>query len=145
MRGLLESIGQPELLDDPRFSGRGPRMRNAAVLNEVIAAWTSQRSSSDVVRELLDKHGVPCAPVRKPTEVLHDRRLHDSGALMHLAHPDFGPVDAVGMGLPIRFSATPSQFDQPAMALGRANEEIYGGLLKLSREEIGALREEGVV
>ncbi|MCY1291619.1 hypothetical protein D9M68_527790 [compost metagenome] len=85
--------------------------------------------SADALRmrgpRLLDKRGVPCAPVRKPDEVLHDQRLHDSGALMRL---------------PIRFSATPSQFGKPAMALGGANEEVYGGLLKLSRDEIDALR-----
>ncbi|MEM5428031.1 CoA transferase [Cupriavidus oxalaticus] len=145
MRGLLEAMDQAALLDDPRFSSRGPRMRNASALNEAIAAWTRQRSTAEVVSELLDKRGVPCAPVRKPDEVLHDQRLHDSGALMRLAHPELGQVDAVGMGLPIRFSATPSQFDKPAMALGGANEEVYGGLLKLSQDEIDALREEGVV
>lgn len=145
MRGLLESIGQPALLDDPRFSSRGPRMRNAGALNEIICGWTSRRSTAAVVSDLLDKRGVPCAPVRKPDEVLHDQRLHDSGALMTLSHPQAGPVDAVGMGLPIRFSATPSQFDQPAMALGGANDEIYGGLLKLSPQELRALREAGIV
>ncbi|CAG2147276.1 CaiB/BaiF CoA transferase family protein [Cupriavidus numazuensis] len=145
MRGLLDAVGQPELLDDPRFSTRGPRMRNASELNAVIEAWTRQHSTREVVGELLDKRGVPCAPVRTPTQVLHDRRLHDSGAVMDLVHPEFGPIGAVGMGLPIRFSATPSQFDQPAMALGAANAEIYGGLLKLSPQEIAALEEVGVV
>jgi formyl-CoA transferase len=145
MRALLETVGHPELLDDPRFSTRGPRMRNARELNAVIQQWTSQHSTADVVRELLDRRGVPCAPVRKPDEVLHDRRLHDSGALMDLAHPTFGPVDAVGMGLPIRFSATPSQFDQPAMPLGSSNEEIYGGLLKLTEQDIKDLQRSGVV
>ena len=145
MRALLECIGRPELLDDPRFSTRGPRMRNAAALNEVIGAWTAQHRSADVVRELLDKRGVPCAPVRSPAEVLEDRRLHDSGALMRLAHPSYGAVDAVGMGLPIRFSVTPSQFDEPAMALGGANGEIYGRLLELGEQDIAALRAKGVI
>lgn len=145
MRGLLEAIGEPALRDDPRFSGRGPRMRNAAALNEIIAAWTRQRGTAEVVRELLERRGVPCAPVRKPDEVLHDHRLHDSGALVKLVHPDFGEVDAVGMGLPIRFSATPSQFDQPAMTLGGANEEIYCGLLELDPKELEALQEMRIV
>jgi crotonobetainyl-CoA:carnitine CoA-transferase CaiB-like acyl-CoA transferase len=145
LRGLLEAIGESILLDDPRFSTRGPRMRNAAVLNGLIAEWTKQHSTADVVHELLDKRGVPCAPVRKPAEMLRDPRLHASGALTDLVHPKFGPVDAVGMGLPIRFSATPSQFDQPAMALGGANDEIYVGLLQLSQQELGTLREQGIV
>lgn len=145
MRGLLEAIGQPAFLDDPRFSSRGPRMRNAAALNQSIAEWTRQHVTADVVRKLFADRGVPCAPVRKPLEVLHDSRLQKSGALMNLSHPRFGPVDAVGMGFPIQFSATPSQFDQPAMALGEANQEIYGGLLNLGPQELGALREMGVV
>ncbi len=145
MRGLLDAIGHPELMDDPRFSSRGPRMRNAAELNKLIEAWTQQRSAADVVSELLGKRGVPSAPVRTPTEVLHDRRLHESGALMTLTHPELGEVDAVGMGLPIRFSASTAQFDQPATALGAANAEVYGGLLKLSPQEIESLREQGVV
>lgn len=145
MRALLETVGRPELLDDPRFSTRGPRMRNAGELNKVIQAWTAAHSTKDVVRELLDRRSVPCAPVRTPDEVLQDRRLHESGALMDLVHPSFGPVGAVGMGLPIRFSATPSQFDQPAMALGGSNEEIYRDLLKLDEQEIRALHESGVV
>jgi formyl-CoA transferase len=49
------------------------------------------------------------------------------------------------MGLPIQFSATPSQFDQPAMALGAANEDIYTRLLGLSPEQINSLREQGIV
>ncbi|MCO5397854.1 CaiB/BaiF CoA transferase family protein [Ralstonia soli] len=145
MRGLLEAIGHPELMDDPRFSSRGPRMRNAGELNTLIEAWTQQRSAADVVNELLGKRGVPSAPVRTPAEVLQDRRLHESGALMNLTHPELGEVDAVGMGLPIRFSASTAQFDQPATALGAANAEVYGGLLKLSPQEIEALREQGVV
>lgn len=145
MRGLLDAIGHPELMDDPRFSSRGPRMRNAGELNTLIEAWTQQRSAADVVNELLGKRGVPSAPVRTPAEVLQDRRLHESGALMNLTHPELGEVDAVGMGLPIRFSASTAQFDKPAMALGAANEEIYGGLLKMSPQEIESLREQGIV
>lgn len=97
------------------------------------------------MRELLEKRGVPCAPVRTPAEVMQDRRLHDSGALVQLAHPSYGLVDAVGMGLPIRFSTTPSQFDEPAMTLGGANDEIYGRLLELDAKHIATLREKGVI
>ena len=47
---------------------------------------------------------------------------------------------AIGIGMPIRFSATPVRLDQPAMALGGANEEIYGGMLGMSQEELASLR-----
>lgn len=140
LKALLDAVGQPQLLADPRFSSRGPRMRHAGALNAIIEEWTSRSSSDEVVHELLEKRAVPCARVRSPLEVLRDPRLHESGAIMNLQHPDLGPIDAVGMGLPIQFSKTKGQFDQPATQLGAANEEVYGELLKLSKEEIAELR-----
>jgi crotonobetainyl-CoA:carnitine CoA-transferase CaiB-like acyl-CoA transferase len=51
----------------------------------------------------------------------------------------------MGMGLPIKLSDTPVQFDQPAQALGAANDEIYRTLLKLSETELSQLRAAGVI
>jgi crotonobetainyl-CoA:carnitine CoA-transferase CaiB-like acyl-CoA transferase len=83
--------------------------------------------------------------VRTPLQMLRDPELLASGALTPLSHPALGAVGAVGMGLPIRFSRTPSQFDQPAAELGSANAEIYQGLLRLSDGEIDGLRAGGVI
>ena len=144
-KALMEVIGEPQLADDPRFSSRGPRMKHAKELNARVDAWTRQHTSEEVVRELRDKRGVPSAPVRSPMQVLRDPLLHASGALMKLSHPRLGELDAVGMGLPIRFSRTKSQFDQPATELGAANEEIYRQLLKLSDEDLSTLRADRVI
>ncbi|HYF16374.1 MAG TPA: CoA transferase [Ramlibacter sp.] len=142
--GLLDAMGQQALADDPRFANRGVRMQNAGALNAVIEGWTRERRSEDVVREL-ERRKVPVAPVRKPRQVLDDPHLHATGAVMKLSHPRLGALDAVGMGLPIRFSRTPSQFDQPAAELGSANGEVYGGLLALDAGEIERLRAQGVI
>lgn len=145
MQALLEAVGQPQLMADPRFSSRGPRMRHAAALNAIIEEWTSRLSSDEVLRELFEKRGVPSARVRNPLEMLRDPRLHESGAIMHLQAPELGAIDAVGMGLPIQFSKTKAQFDQPARPLGAANEQVYGELLNLSKDEIAELRAAGVI
>lgn len=144
-KGLLAVIGQPQLLDDPRFSTRGPRMKHAAELNALVEGWTREHSCAHVVEELRDKRGVPCAPVRSPLEMLKDPQLHASGALVKLSHHELGELDAVGMGLPIQFSRTPSQFDRPATGLGACNEEVLGGLLKLDAAELARLRAQGVI
>jgi crotonobetainyl-CoA:carnitine CoA-transferase CaiB-like acyl-CoA transferase len=49
------------------------------------------------------------------------------------------------MGLPIQFSRTPSQFDQPAPELGTANEEVYRKLLHMSDAEIARLQSDGII
>lgn len=145
MRGLVDAMGQPQLMDDPRFSSRGPRVKNAAQLNALIEEWTRCHTSEEVVRELLEKRKVPAARVRTPAEVLNDPYLRESGAVVDLEHAAWGKVGALGMGLPIQFSKSTASFDQPATELGAANEQVYGGLLKLSRDEQAALRAAGVI
>lgn len=142
---LMQAIGRPELAQDPHYSTRGPRMKHAAELNVMIGEWTRQHTTAEVVHELQEKRGVPAAPVRSPQEVLNDPVLRERGAVVKLEHPGLSSIDATGMGLPIRFSLTPVQFDQPAQELGEANDDIYRGLLNLSEEEVQQLRERKVI
>jgi formyl-CoA transferase len=145
MKGLLDAMGKPELLTDPRFASRGPRMKNASVLNAMIEAWTRNRTVAEVMEELARKRDVPVVPVRTPQQVLSDPALLERGAVVKLKHPKMGDTEAYGMGNPIRFSKANAQFDQPAQELGDANQEIYGGLLKLSASEIDELRAARVI
>jgi len=145
MKGLLDAMGRPELLADPRFASRGPRMKHAAALNEMIEAWTGTLSTAELMRELADKRNVPIVPVRAPSEVLHDPALLQRGAVMKLEHPKMGATQAYGMGNPIHFSKGHAQFDIPAQELGDANDEVYGSLLKLTPDELAALRRDRVI
>jgi crotonobetainyl-CoA:carnitine CoA-transferase CaiB-like acyl-CoA transferase len=145
MKGLLDAMGQPQLMEDPRFSSRGPRVKNATQLNALIEEWTRRHTSEEVVCELLQKRNVPAARVRTPTEMLNDPHLRESGAVVELEHATLGKIGALGAGLPIQFSRSTAQLDEPATELGAANEQVYGELLKLTREEVGALRAAGVI
>ena len=145
MKELTEAIGQPELAEDPRFVSRGARMKHADELNGVIEAWTRKHTTKEVVAELCERRGIPTVIVRTPEEVLHDPVLLERGAVVELKHRKLHDLRAIGMGNPIKFSAANAQFDIPAQDIGEANAEIYGGLLKLSAEELAKLREEGVI
>ncbi len=145
LTSLLQAMGRPDLIEDARFATRTSRMQHAAILNALIQEWTMTKDSKEIVHELLEQREVPAAKVRSPHEVLQDPLLHQSGALTRLLHPAYGDTGAVGMGLPIRFSKSRVQFDQPATELGAANEEIYGGLLGMSFEEIEQLRADGTI
>ncbi|NIE64392.1 CaiB/BaiF CoA-transferase family protein [Burkholderia sp. Ax-1719] len=144
-QNLAEAIGQPELVNDPRYATRGPRMKHATQMNALIEAWTLQHTSAEVIYELQEKRGVPAAKVRSPREVLDDAALRERGAVVRLEHEGLDGIEAMGMGLPIKLSDTPVQFDQPAQALGAANDEIYRTLLKLSETELSQLRAAGVI
>jgi crotonobetainyl-CoA:carnitine CoA-transferase CaiB-like acyl-CoA transferase len=145
LKGLLEAMGCPELVNDPRFSSRGPRTQHAAALNGVIEAWTRTRRADEVVHELFERRGLLAARVRSPLEVLHDPRLQERGAVVKLEHPVIGQVQAFGMGNPIHFANAHAQFDEPAQELGAANEQILRGLLNYSASELDELRAAGVI
>ncbi|KDC66345.1 CaiB/BaiF CoA transferase family protein [Bordetella bronchiseptica] len=142
---LMQAIGKPELAEDPRYATRGPRMKHATEINAMIEDWTRRHTSAEVIHELQEKRGVPAAPVRSPQEVLRDPALRQRGAVVKLEHPGLANIDAMGMGLPIQFSGTPSSFGQPAQELGASNNEIYQGLLKLSDAQLDQLRGAGVI
>lgn len=144
-RGLMEAIGQAQLVDDPRYATRGPRMQHAAMLNALIEDWTRARSSAEILAELAERRRIPCAPVRTPRQVLGDDELRKRGAVVDLEHPVHGATGAAGMGLPIQFSACHAQFDHPTEPLGASNGEVFGEWLNLSDAEQQALRAKGVI
>jgi crotonobetainyl-CoA:carnitine CoA-transferase CaiB-like acyl-CoA transferase len=49
------------------------------------------------------------------------------------------------MGNPIQFSAANAQFDTPAETLGQSNHAVYGGILKMSSDQIDELAKTGVI
>jgi formyl-CoA transferase len=146
-KNLVEAMGQPELAQDPRFAVLGPRNKNSVQINEAIRDWMSSRSSDEVILELQQKRGVPCAEVRSPEQVLADPYLQQRGAVVPLNHPGLSAsgTSAMGMGLPIHFSESPVGFDQAAQTLGESNASIYKDLLKLPDEELQQLRAQGVI
>src|SRR5690606_19640961 len=108
-------------------------------------AWTKVRSTAEVVGELFDKRGVPCAPLRKAEDVLQDPWLRRTGAIQTLSHPAFGPIDAVGPGVPVSFSDARSGFDRPTAELGADNGEIYAGLLEMDEAELADLKAQKII
>jgi crotonobetainyl-CoA:carnitine CoA-transferase CaiB-like acyl-CoA transferase len=138
---LCAAMERPELADDDRFRSNGRRFHNLDELNAVITGWTSRHSRDDVVAALRVAK-VPAAAVRDVHEVVHDRHLHERGALQTIDHPALGEV--VVPHSPLRFRGTPLVPLEPSPALGADNREIYGDL-GISDDELAALHDDGVV
>jgi len=144
--GLFAAMGQPELLDDPRFATRDNRVANAPVLEATITAWSKTLTVEQAVAAL-EAEGVPVAPVRHPEEALTDPRVVARAETNAVAHPDYASVvELRTAGIPIQFSASRSGFD-PVMPvrIGEHNESVYGELLGYDPATIAKLVEDGVV
>lgn len=109
---------------------------------EIVADWVARRSRDEVVGELT-KAGIPVAPVHDLDEVLANEQAHARNMFVKVLHPILGETTLPGF--PIKFSETEGDVSTPAPLLGQHNEEIYSGLLGLSKEEIEGLKKEGVI
>lgn len=139
---LLRAMGREDLADDPRFSTNALRVRNLEATDAVVEAWTTARTRAEIFAAI-KQFRIPCAPVRDLEEVMNDPHMHERGMLEWVDHPELGRVVLPNSPLRIHGAARPATVPSPM--LGQHNEEIYGGLLGLSVEEIDALREKGAI
>ena len=65
------------------------------------------------------------------------------GIITSIEHPTAGTVRSPGF--PVKLSKTPGTVRMPAPLLGQHNEEVLTQLLGYSKEEVEALRKEGVI
>lgn len=143
-RGVFAALGRPELVEDERFATRDRRVANARAVHREIEAWAAERSSADVVAAL-EAEGVPTAIVRGPDDAIRDERVRRRAETTPLVHPTLGPLEILGSGLPIRFSAARAGYDRPAPWQGEHNDFVYGGLLGYDAGRLAQLRADRVI
>jgi crotonobetainyl-CoA:carnitine CoA-transferase CaiB-like acyl-CoA transferase len=141
---FLEAIRREDCLQDPRFKNLGDRLKNAAELEAMVTAWSRNLSSEEALKILREKK-IPCDPVLEAEEVLKDPQLKSRGMIKELKHPLSGETGVKTAGFPVRFSEIPADYPGPAPALGQHNEEIYRGVLGLTKEEMEQLQKERII
>lgn len=140
-RGLTQVMGRAELGDDPLYASRVLRVQRIDEVDRIVGEWTVTLSKAEVV-DLLNKAGVPSAPVRELGEVVNDPHLRQRGMLSEMDHPELGPL--VVPHSPIRVGDHYAEL-VPSATLGQHNDEIYGGWLGLDAEELAGLLGRGVI
>lgn len=139
-RALCRVIGRPEWGTDPAFATVEGRRREERAIDEAIASW-SRGIDHLAAAELLQRAGVPAAPVMANWELFCDNHLNDRGFFVEVRHPKAGTHRFPGF--PWRFERTPARVRRPAPLFAEHNGEVFRGLLGLSDEEVEALYREG--
>lgn len=140
---LLQVIGVDPA--NSRFVDRSARVGNSTELDQLIADWTSARSTDDVLTALTAA-GVPAGPVRTPADAVRDPLVARRGEVAPLVDPVHGEIAGVlGSGVPIRFSASEVGHRTPARAVGADNDGVYQDLLGYDGARIARLRADGVI
>ena len=140
---LAEAMGRPELGTDERYATHLARGHNQLELDEIINAWTATLTVEEV-DALMIAYSVPAGRVYRAPEMLADPHFQAREAIIEVETERHGKLKMQG-AFP-KLSATPSSVRSPAPSLvGQHNDEIYGGLLGIKREELDALEASGAI
>jgi formyl-CoA transferase len=139
---ICTALAMPELGADPRFATIERRRDNRAAVNEILSAFTRERSMEALVA-LFTEHQVPHAPILGVTEALSQPQAVAREMVVETEHKLLGKIPIVNRS--IRFADAPQPTPAAPPVLGEHGDEILGGILGLSADRIAALRAAKIV
>jgi len=142
-KDLCKAMGRPELATDVNYATDAARLAQRDQVVKMIEDWMAGFPDVATIIELLEAHGVPCAPVLSIAETLTHPHLVARGTVRTVNDRFAGEFQIPGM--PIKTSEYPDNPDYRAPTLGEHNRELLGTLLGRSTAEIDALHASGTV
>ncbi len=139
---LCEVMGQPELSSDTRFASLAARKENEAALEEIVTAWTQERTA-DEATQALQNAGIPAYPALDALDMVNSPHVGARDYFVELEHPEVGTRRH--MGIPWTMSRTPCEIRRPAPCLGQDTDAVLTDVVGLSQDEIAALREKDIL
>lgn len=139
---LTEAMGRPEMAQDERYATHTARGAVQKELDDLIGEWTKTINASEL-EEMMDKHGIPSGKIYTAPDMLEDAHFRAREAIVTTMHPKFGELKMQNVAP--KLSKTPGSIRLPGPELGQHNDEVYGGILKLSAGKISELMAKGII
>jgi crotonobetainyl-CoA:carnitine CoA-transferase CaiB-like acyl-CoA transferase len=129
-------------VEDPGLATLEGRRARVEEVEEAVGRWTAGQEALEVAAQL-QALGIEAVPVQDFGDVYHDPQLGHRGHYQLLTHPYLGegPYERSGF----RLSEGPAGYARPGPTLGQDTEEVLGGFLGLSSEQIAEARSEGAL
>ncbi|MFY7913641.1 MAG: CaiB/BaiF CoA transferase family protein [Rubrivivax sp.] len=140
-RRLMILIGREDLANDPSLADNAGRVARVAEIDEVISAWTAQRSVNDALAAL-DSVSVPAGRIYSVADIASDPHYRAREMLRDVQLDDGSSLTLPGI-VP-KLSATPGSHRRNAPTLGQDTGEVLREI-GLTEAQIAALRERGIV
>jgi crotonobetainyl-CoA:carnitine CoA-transferase CaiB-like acyl-CoA transferase len=137
---LLKLIGREDLMGDARFDSYEARVAHEAEINEIISAWTRQRTKQEAMTQLSGA-GVPSGAVLDTNDLVEEPSFYERGILQTMTH---GERKMAMPTWPVRFNGVPAEV-KSAPRLGEHTAEVLSEWLGIDEGAFAELRRDGVV
>ena len=141
-QALTEVLDRPDLARDPELADRAGRRAQHDRLDEVIGSWAAPLDLDKAV-DVLIAAGIPAAPATDPRRSSDHPQMRARGFFEDVSHPVVGTHPT--SGLPWRATGVDRWITRAAPTLGQDNQEILGGRLGCTDEELQALEADGII
>lgn len=138
---LIEAIGAPELIKDPRFVDGHIRLKHRPELTVEIEKCLASRDAAEWV-EVLTKAGVPAGPVLNVEECFANPQVQTLPVIAEVQHPKLGKQRLLGHG--VNLQRTPPRMCSAAPEHGEHTDEILTEL-GYGTDQIKELHQSGAV
>ena len=135
-------IGQPGLATDARFKTLAARKENEDALEQLVNAWTQERSADETTQRL-QQAGIPSYPSLDGKDMLANPHVTARKNFVELEHPEVGTRRHIG--IPWKMSRTPCEVKRPAPCMGQDTDYVLEQILGLGKAEIATLRSHDVL
>jgi crotonobetainyl-CoA:carnitine CoA-transferase CaiB-like acyl-CoA transferase len=122
---FCRALGLERLLEDPRYTDTSLRYRHRDTLIPEIEKVIATRPTAHWLT-LLERAGVPCAPIEDFGQVFNDPHLNARHYFWNAPHPTLGQVRQLGS--PMRFSDTPVRRQKAGPLLGEDSADLLSEL-----------------
>ena len=124
-QGFCKATRDPELANDPRFATPGARSINATARINKMQEYIAQHSTAEWL-ERLDAADVPCAPILRRGEIIHNEQVVARGIITEFDQPTVGRVRQPKPAA--RFELNESAIGGPAPRIGEHSREVLAQL-----------------
>jgi len=140
-QSLVDLLQIPSLMD-AKFDHQPGRLAQKAFINEALQEAFG-RETCEFWLEKLNARRIPCAPVNQFEHAVSDPQVTARNMIVTVQHPNGRSVQMPGN--PVKLSDTSDEVYTSPPLLGAHTDDVLRDLVGLGSDEIGALRQAGVI